>query len=281
MVNLVNWWQMMDSSHFTQEQGRAARWLQHGGASLKLLRGFCPTKGKNLHIKNCWACQLCSSITKGRADRGQATKQNAAHRSPISSPGSSNQGVPLQNQSNQNKHSSSFNPIMKINFPFPNRIYLNFQSYLISTSDNYLLKQFLFTLPCVFSPPWIPNWIEYTHWQQCQGVLKISTEEASSLALTKTSHPIWLGRAGRGSVTERALFKKRNSTTTTTPPPRPPPSSSSTDAAHAHMHYRTHWSSLTPPLSIIPHSAYFWLHFRLLLRHEHVSTADQTETLSR
>ena len=115
-----------------------------------------------------------------------------------------------------------------------------------------------------FSAPWIPNSIEYTHRQQCQGVLKISTEEASSLALTKTSHPIWLGRAGRGSVTERALFKKRNSTTTTTPPPRPPPSSSSTDAAHAHMHYRTHWSSLTPPLSIIPHSAYFWLHFQLL-----------------
>ena len=141
---------------------------------------FTPPREKSAH-KKCWACQLCSSITKGRADHGQATKQNAAHRSPISSPGSSNQGVPLQNQSNQNKHSSSFNPIMKINFPFPNRIYLNFQSYLISMSDNYLLKQFLFTLPCVFSPPWIPNWIEYTHWQQCQGVLNISTEEASSL----------------------------------------------------------------------------------------------------
>lgn len=157
MVNLVNWWQMMDSSHFTQEQGRAARWLQHGGASLKLLRGFCPTKGKNLHIKNCWACQLCSSITKGRADRGQATKQNAAHRSPISSTGSSNQGVPLPNQSNQNKHSSSFHPIMKINFPFLNHIYLNFQSYLISafkTAADHLrflfLKQFLFALLCVF-----------------------------------------------------------------------------------------------------------------------------------
>ena len=144
----------------------------------------------------------------------------------------------------------------------------------------FYLKQFLFAMLCVFSAPAFPNSIEYILMAAISGSPKNFKQWRLALLHWRRRRLILFDWVGQGEAVWRSrLFSKSE----TPPPPHhhpsnPPPSSSSTDAAHAHMHYRTHWSCLTPPLSIIPHSAYFWLHFQLA-KTKHMFTADQTETL--